>query len=51
MAEEEEEEGGWRVAVLPKRLRPSRDESDDRVDTRLTGLRPDPSLGALQRRG
>ena len=49
--DEEDKEGGWRVAVLPKRLWPSRDEPDDRVDTRLTGLRPGPSRGSPQRRG
>lgn len=41
------EEG--RVAVLPKRLRPSRDESEDRVDTRLTGRSPSLSSSSTHR--
>lgn len=38
------EEG--RAMVLPKRLRLSRDEPEDRVDTRLTGRSPSPSTGS-----
>lgn len=41
------EEG--RVAVLPKRLWPSRDESEDRVDTRLTGRSPSLSSSSKHR--
>lgn len=36
--------------MLPKRLRLSRDEPDDRVDTRLTGRSLSPSIGSVHGR-